>query len=100
LVVILMNTVAMLMYLSMQTKKLRKTKSDIWAYGVLGIIVVLYLFSLVPTLVGGDVVALFTERNLDAFFVFQAANTLFIMMFHKYWLNTCDFEKECLELNG
>lgn len=99
-IVILLNTLAVMGYFITQVKKLKKTKSDIWAYGVLCIIFVLYILSMLPVFLGAELIAILTEKNLDNFFFFQVFNTLFVTMVHKYWLQTCDFEIECLELEA
>ncbi|EDQ31015.1 ABC-type multidrug transport system, ATPase and permease component [Enterocytozoon bieneusi H348] len=95
---IIMNTISILMYIGTQTRKLKKIKSDIWAYGILSILFSIYIISLIPIFVGADIISILTEKNLDNFFIFHSLNTIFMLMLHKYWLSTCDFEIECLEL--
>ena len=96
-IIIIMNTMSVFLYLITQVRKLKRIKSDIWAYGILGIMLFIYTMSLLPMFVGSELIAVFTEKNLDSFFVFQVFITLFVIMYHKYWLSTCDFEIECLE---
>ncbi|KAL6122324.1 hypothetical protein NUSPORA_00625 [Nucleospora cyclopteri] len=94
------NTISISLYFLIQLRKLNKIKSDIWSYGVLSIIFFLYCFSLLPSFLLADVVAVATEKHLDNMFIAQLFNTILIMMVHKYWLQTCDFEIECLELEA
>lgn len=96
-IILFLNTMSIMFYIFGQIKKLKRIKSDVWAYGILGIIMSLYMMSLMMCFVGADLVAALTEKNLDNFFFFTIFNTLLVIMYHKYWLSTCDFEIECLE---
>jgi len=92
------NAISLLFYLLIQTSKLKKMNSDIWAYGILTIIFVVFVLSNVHTFVGAMPIAILSERNLDNLFFVTLYTLMMIMMVHKYWLNTCDFELECLSL--
>lgn len=92
------NALSLLFYLMMQTSKLKKMNSDIWAYGILAIIFSVFVLSNVHMLVGAMPIAILCERNLDNLFFVTLYTLMMIMMVHKYWLNTCDFELECLSL--
>ncbi|OQS54979.1 hypothetical protein EHP00_1344 [Ecytonucleospora hepatopenaei] len=96
-IILSINTFNIIFYVLNQIKKLKRIKSDVWAYGILGILFTLYMMSILMTVVGADIIALVTEKNLDNFFFFTIFNTLMVIMYHKYWLSTCDFEIECLE---
>lgn len=98
-IMFIINSISLLFYLSFQMKKLKHTKSDIWAFGVLGIIFMFFCLSTLHTLVGAQLVAVLSERSLDSLFFVTVYNFFMVMMVHKYWLNTCDFELECLALN-
>lgn len=81
-----------------QISKLRKINSDIWAYGILGIIFMFYVLFIAQTFVAADVIGVVSERNLDSLFFISLFMFMMVMMIHKYWLSTCDFELECLSL--
>jgi hypothetical protein len=93
-----LNTMSVIFYIMTQTGKLKKTNSDIWAYGLLSIIFLFYALSTVHMFVGAEIIAILTERNLDSLFFVSLFTFLMVMMVHKYWLSTCDFELECLSL--
>ena len=93
-----LNSLFLVFYLVGQFRKLKKIKSDIWAYGVLGIIFLFFVCSIVHTAFGSLIVAKVTERHLDSLFFVLLYNLCVAIMIHKYWLNTCDFELECLAL--
>jgi hypothetical protein len=77
---------------------LKESNSDIWPYGILTIIFLFHILSVIHSVLGAKLVAVYTERNLDNLF-FSTLYTFFaVMMFHKYWLSTCDFELECMAL--
>lgn len=98
-IMFIINSISLIFYLSFQMKKLKRIKSDVWAFGVLGIIFLFFLLSTLHTLVGSSIVAELSERNLDSMFFVTVYNFFMIMMVHKYWLSTCDFELECLSLS-
>jgi len=92
------NTMSLVLYTILQIQKLRKIKSDIWSYGVLGLVMIFYIFGIVNMCVGAKLIAFISERNLDSLFFNLLNNFVMVMMIHKYWLGTCDFEIECLTL--
>ncbi len=97
-ILLLINSVSLLLFISKQIKKLKKIKSDIWAYGILAIIFGFYAITTVLYFYFGKIIAVLSERNLDNLFFISVFTLITIMMIHKYWLNTCDFEVECLSL--
>lgn len=87
-----------ILYLSAQIKNLKKTNGEIWGYGVLGVIFMFFMMSKVHTFLGADLVADLSERTLDNMFFNVCYTFLVVMMCHKFWLSTYDFEIECLSL--
>ncbi|KAI5169739.1 hypothetical protein PAEPH01_0958 [Pancytospora epiphaga] len=98
LLVFAINTIFMSLYLIVQMSRLKQMNSDIWAYGILSIIFAVFILSNLHVVLGGQLVALLTERNLDNLFFTSLYTFMLVMMVHKYWLSTCDFELECLAL--
>ena len=85
-------------YLSTQSHNLKKNKGEIWGYGVLAVILAFFILSKIHTFLLADLVAGFSERNLDNMFLNICYTFLVVMMCHKFWLTTYDFELECLAL--
>lgn len=98
-VLLFVETICMLLYLATQIKSLKKNKSEIWGYGVLFVIFLFFMMSRVHFLLLGHFVARMSEHNLDNMFFNICYTLLVVMMCHKFWLNTYDFELECLALN-
>ncbi|KAI4291019.1 hypothetical protein PAPHI01_0293 [Pancytospora philotis] len=96
---IAINALWLLSYLVLQLPKLRKINSDIWAYGILALICITAVIVNLFSFVGGRPITQVTDGNLDNLFFQTLFTFLVIMLIHKYWLNTCDFELECLALN-
>ncbi|ORD97498.1 CHS7 [Hepatospora eriocheir] len=92
------NFFCVLVFIFIQIGKLKKKNADIWPYGLLGVIFVLSLITNSLLFVLGDVVAKFSDMTLDNIFLIVLFNLIFLTMIHKYWINTCDFEVECLTL--
>lgn len=92
------NMLSLLFYVLVQMSKLKKTNSDIWAYGILAIIFAVFVLSNIHMFVGAMPIAILSERNLDNLFFVSLYTFMLVMMVHKYWLSTCDFELECLSL--
>lgn len=100
ILVIAINALSMFFYLLLQLPKLRKTNSDIWAYGILAIISMIFILVNIHMFTCGFLIQTITDGNLDNLFFHTVFSFLLIMMIHKYWLSTCDFELECLTLNA
>lgn len=98
LLVLGINSLSVFFYLTGQVSKLKRINEDIWAYGILGIIFLIYCAISVNTFVGAELIAIASERNLDSLFFISLCSFMLVMMAHKYWLSTCDFELECLSL--
>jgi len=98
-VLISIETGCMLLYLGAQVRNLKKSRGEIWGYGVLFVIFLFFVMSKVHTLLGAHLVAMLTERNLDNMFFNICYTFLVVMMCHKFWLSTYDFELECLALS-
>lgn len=88
----------MISYLSTQSHNLKKNKGEIWGFGVLGVIFAFFILSKLHTLLAADLVAELSERNLDNMFFNICYTFLVVIMCHKFWLTTYDFELECLAL--
>lgn len=87
-----------LVYLCIQIKNLKKMNGEIWGFGVLFVIFLFFSLSKVHTFLLANLVADLSERHLDNMFFNICYTLLVVMMCHKYWLNTYDFELECLAL--
>lgn len=98
LVYLITNTMSILSYILMQARVLSITRADIWNYGILAIILLCYIMTAIHTLVGASFIANISERNLDNLFFVTLFTFIMVMMVHKYWLSTYDFELECLSL--
>lgn len=86
------------LYLASQSQNLKRNKGEIWGFGVLAVIFGFFILSKIHTLLGAELVADLSERNLDNMFFYICYTFLVIMMCHKFWLTTYDFELECLAL--
>lgn len=93
------NIMSLIFYIFLQISKLKRTNSEIWSYGILAIIFLFCALATAHMFTGADLIALLTERNLDNLFFINLYSFIMIMMVHKYWLSTCDFELECLALH-
>lgn len=98
--IILLNTFSVLFYLIIQYKKLKGINSDIWGFGILGIIFSILVISTVLLFTGARLIGIISEKALDNLFFITLLNLFLITMIHKYWSNTCDFEVECLTLDA
>lgn len=97
-IILLLNTICLMIFIWRQIVKLNRIKSDIWAYGILSIICLFYSCTIVCSFSLAKVISIISERNLDNLFFISTFTFITIMMIHKYWLSTCDFEIECLSL--
>jgi len=86
------------MYIIVQIAKAKKKREDIWGIGTLGVTFLFFGMGVAHTFTAAPLVAAFSERNLDNLFFVILYNFLVVMMSHKYWLSTYDFEQECLAL--
>ena len=100
LITILMvfECIFLMSYLSSQSKNLRKHKGEIWGFVVLGVIFLFFILSKIHSLLAANLVADLSERNIDNMFMNICYTFLVIMMCHKFWLSTYDFELECLAI--
>ena len=92
------NMMSVLLYILGQASRLKKVNSDIWAYGILAIIFIIYGVITAFMVFGSELIAEVSERNVDNLFFITLLSFMLVMMIHKYWLSTCDFELECLSL--
>lgn len=97
-VLLFIDLFPVLLYLVIQTSKLKRNREDIWGLGVLGVIFVFFIMSIIHSVLGAPIVASLSERNIDNYFLSLAYTFLVVMMSHKFWLSTYDFEQECLAL--
>lgn len=97
-VLLFIDIAPVILYLAVQISKLKKNREDIWGLGVLGVIFIFFSLSIVHSVVGASLVAGLSERNIDNYFLSIAYTFLVVMMSHKFWLSTYDFEQECLAL--
>lgn len=100
LITILMSIdiASVVMYIVIQANKLKKNNGDIWGFGVLGVTFMFFVMSVAHACTAASIVASLSERNLDNMFFVIMYTFLVVMMSHKFWLSTCDFEQECLTL--
>lgn len=98
LLLFIFNTLSILGHLYVHVMRLRKMNGEIWGYGVLWITFLFYGLSVAHHFYGALHIALLTNRNLDSLFFITLYKFVSIMMIHKFWLTTCDFELECLTL--
>lgn len=89
-----------LSYLLAQIRNLKKSKGEIWGFGVLTVIFMFFVISRLHIFFGAYIVASLSERNLDNMFFTTFYSFLVVMMCHKFWLSTYDFELECLALDA
>lgn len=97
-ILMVIDAASVVMYIMIQGNKLKKNNGEIWGFGVLGVTFMFFVMSMVHTCVAASIVASFSERNIDNMFFVIMYTFLVVMMSHKFWLSTCDFERECLTL--
>ncbi|ELA41818.1 uncharacterized protein VICG_01170 [Vittaforma corneae ATCC 50505] len=98
-ILVSIETGCIVLYLGSQIKNLRKSNGEIWGYGVLWVIFMFFVMSKIHTVLCANLVARLSERSLDNMFFNICYTFLVVMMCHKFWLSTYDFELECLALN-
>lgn len=97
-VLLCIDIVPICLYIVVHVSKLRNKREEIWGIGVLLVIFVFFAMSVVHSIAGAKLVADLSERNIDNQFLSTSYMFLVMMMSHKYWLSTYDYEKECLAL--
>lgn len=97
-IMISIETGLIILYLLSQIRSLKRNNGEIWGYGVLSVIFLFFVMSKIHTLLGAKIVAALSERNVDNMFFNVCYTFLVVMMCHKFWLSTYDFELECLAL--
>lgn len=97
-VLFVLNFFIALCYLVSQLVLLIRNDSEVWAYGTLSVAAMFFAPAVTVLLYGAKYVAFWSERYLDGLFVFHLFMFCTIIMVHKYWLSTCDFEAECASL--
>lgn len=97
-VLLSIETACVILYIFVQIKNLSMSNGEIWGYGVLFVIFLFFIMSKIHTLVGAHLVAILSEHNIDNMFFNICYTFLVVMMCHKFWLSTYDFELECLAL--
>lgn len=93
-----LNFIVSMCYIVSQLVLLAKNDSEVWAYGTLSVAAMFFVPAVTVLLYGAKHVAYLSERYLDGLFVFHLFMFCTIIMVHKYWLSTCDFEAECASL--
>ncbi|KAI5149507.1 hypothetical protein ENBRE01_0950 [Enteropsectra breve] len=99
-ILFIINAASMLLYIIIQSKKLKKRNGEIWSFGVLAVTAAFFMLSVLHTLFGSQIVGNLSSRNIDSLFMINLYTLIVLMMVHKYWLSTCDFELECLALEA
>jgi hypothetical protein len=99
LVFFCLNTLFYLIYFVKQLRRLRRTDGEVWAFGTLFIAFLCYVLAMTVAFVGGDLIALLSDKYFDSLFFYHLFNLCSFIMVHKYWLSVYDYEVECLVLD-